>query len=133
MNSIVVKTFGRALTPFILIYGIYVTILGPKSAGGGFQGGVILASGVILILVTHGREEVEKLAENISWFETFGAFVFLLVGIFGIILGGSFLTNLVPGDNYMFNLLEIIISLKVFAGLVALFIYFFGLGVRSSS
>lgn len=133
MNSIVVKTFGRALTPFILIYGIYVTILGPRSAGGGFQGGVILASGVILILVTHGRGEVEKLAENISWFETFGAFVFLLVGLLGIIIGGSFLTNLAPGDNYMFILLEIIISLKVFAGLVALFIYFFGLGVRSSS
>lgn len=133
MNSIVVKTFGRALTPFILIYGIYVTILGSQSAGGGFQGGVILASGIILILVTHGRGEVKKLAENISWFETFGAFVFLLVGLLGIIIGGSFLTNLAPGDNYMFILLEIIISLKVFAGLVALFIYFFGLGVRSSS
>ncbi len=132
MNSIVVKTFGRALTPFILIYGIYVTILGPKSAGGGFQGGVILASGVILVLVTHGREEVKRLAENISWFETFGAFGFLMIGLIGIIIGGSFLTNLTSGDNYMFILLEIIISLKVFAGLVALFIYFFGLGVKSS-
>ena len=132
MNSIVVKTFGRALTPFILIYGIYVTILGSKTAGGGFQGGVILASGVILILVTHGREEVKKLAENISWFETFGAFVFLLVGLLGIIVGGSFLTNIMPGENMMPILLEIVISLKVFAGLVALFIYFFGLGVEPS-
>ncbi|MFW6176209.1 MAG: MnhB domain-containing protein, partial [Thermoplasmatota archaeon] len=82
--------------------------------------------------VTHGREEVKRLAENISWFETFGAFGFLMIGLVGIIIGGSFLTNLAPGNDSMFILLEIIISLKVFAGLVALFIYFFGLGVKSS-
>lgn len=132
MNSMIVKTSGRALTPFILIYGAYVTLFGSSSPGGGFQGGVLLASGVILMLVTHGRSKVKRLAENISWFETFGAFLFLLVGLLGILTGGMFLTNLLPGSRYMMLILDIVISLKVFAGLVALFIYFFGLGVEGS-
>ncbi len=131
IESAIVQTSGRALAPFILIYGLYITLFGTRTPGGGFQGGVLLASGVILVLVTHGREEVERLSRNISWFETFGAFVFLLVGLAGIIFGGVFLTNLAPGSPVMLTLLDLIIALKVFAGLVALFIYFFGLGVGS--
>lgn len=132
MNSLIVKTSGRGLAPFILLYGIYITLFGSSTAGGGFQGGVLLASGVILILVTHGREKVKRLSENISWLETFGAFVFLSVGLLGILFGGFFLSNIIPGNPRALLLLDIIISLKVFAGLVALFIYFFSLGVKES-
>lgn len=132
MDSLIVKTTGRGIAPFILLYGIYVTFFGSSTAGGGFQGGVLLASGVILILVTHGREKVRRLSENINWFETFGAFIFLLVGLIGILTGKFFLSNLLTGIPRALVLLDIIISLKVFAGLVALFIYFFGLGVESS-
>lgn len=132
MTSVIVKTSGRALAPFILIYGAYVTLFGANSPGGGFQGGVLLASGVILVLVTHGRKEVKRLSENIAWFDTFGAFVFLIVGLMGIMVGGAFFTNLFPNTRTMTLLLDIVISLKVFAGLVALFIYFFGLGVERS-
>ncbi len=131
IESVIVQTSGRAIAPFILIYGLYITLFGTQTPGGGFQGGVLLASGVILVLVTHGRKEVERLSKNISWFETFGAFAFLLVGLAGIIFGGVFLTNLVPGLPIMLPLLDLIIALKVFAGLVALFIYFFGLGVTT--
>lgn len=132
MTSVVVDTAGRALSPFILIYGAYLTIFGSMTIGGGFQGGVLLASGVILVLVTHGREQVIELAEDIGWFETFGALFFLFVGILGLLLGGAFLKNIVPGTVLMPLLLDIVISLKVFAGFVALFIYIFSLGVEAS-
>lgn len=132
MNSIIVKTFGRALAPFILIYGVFLTLFGASSPGGGFQGGVVMASAVILVLITHGKEYVQRLSANIEWFDTLGAFMFLIVGIFGILLGGSFLVNLTPDERTMLLILDIVIALKVFAGLVVLFIYLFGLGVTES-
>ncbi len=126
----IVKTAGRALAPFILLSGIYVASFGFLSPGGGFQGGILLASGVILILVTHGRKEVKRLAENIEWFETFGAFSFLVVGLIGLFVGGYLFSNLLPNTPLTCIVLDLVIALKVFAGTVAVFVYFFGLGVK---
>lgn len=130
MKSIIVKTFGRALAPFILMYGIYLMLFGPVSPGGGFQAGVVLASAVILVLVTHGKEKVEKLTKNIEWFDSFGAFVFLIFGSLGIIIGGSFFVNLTPNSMASLVFLDVIIAMKVFAGVVVLSLFFFNQGVE---
>lgn len=132
MESIITKTAGRALAPFILLFGVYVTLFGYSSPGGGFQGGVLLASGIILILITHNSKEVERLASNISWLESFGAFAFLIAGLFGIVIGGAFLANVTPSSNIMKIVLDTVVSLKVFAGIVALFVYLFRLEVGRS-
>ncbi len=133
MKSPIVKTAGRALTPFVLLYGAYVTLFGVLSPGGGFPGGVIMASGVILILVSHDSEKIKSLVENIEWFDTFGAFAFLLVGLGGLFLSGAYFANLWPRSPVMLILLDIVVSLKVFAGTVALFVYFFKQEVEPSS
>ncbi len=124
------KTFGKALVPFILIYGIYLMLFGPVSPGGGFQGGAVLASGVILILVTHGKEKVESLTKNIEWFDSFGVFVFLIFGLIGILIGGSFFVNLTPYSMTSLVFLDVIIGMKVFAGIVVLSIFFFERGEK---
>ncbi len=133
MKSPIVKTASRALTPFILLYGAYVTLFGVLSPGGGFPGGIIMASGVILILVSHGSDEVKRLVENIEWFDTFGAFAFLLVGLAGLFIGGAYFANLWPRSPNMLILLDIVVALKVFAGTIALFVYFLKLEVKPSS
>lgn len=130
MTSLIVKAAGRALAPFILLSGVYVASFGFLSPGGGFQGGILLASGVILIMVTHGCKEVHRLAENIDWFETFGALTFLIVGLTGLLVGGYLFSNLLPDTPLMCIVLDIVIALKVFAGTVAVFVYFFGMGVE---
>lgn len=45
----------RLLTPFILLFAIYVIVHGHDSPGGGFQGGAILAAAMILIRLVRGR------------------------------------------------------------------------------
>lgn len=127
MKSPIAKTAARAITPFLFIGGLYFATHGFKLPGGGFQGGVLLASGAILLLLTHGREKVIHLEENIDWFETMGTVVFLLAGLGGIIVGPAFLYNLSPGSPIWCVVLDIVIALKVFAGILALFIYLFGL------
>ncbi len=127
MKSVIVRTASRALAPFLLLAGLYMATHGFLLPGGGFQGGVLLASGVILILLTHGREKVIRLEEDIDWFEAFGAVVFLGAGLTAIIMGKPFLTNLFPGTPIWCIALDIVVSLKVFAGTVALFVYLFGM------
>ncbi len=127
------RTAGRAITPFILLYGAYVTLFGVLSPGGGFPGGIIMASGVILILVTHGSDEIKALVENIEWLDTFGALAFLVVGLTGLFIGGAYFTNIWPRSPAMLVILDVVVALKVFAGTVALFVYFFKLEVIPSS
>jgi len=117
------------LTPFILMYGIYLILFGPVSPGGGFQGGVVLASGVILVLVTHGRKKVKKLTNHVESFDTIGTSLILLFGIIGILIGGSFFVNLTPYRMTSLIFLDIVVGIKVFAGVVVLSVFFFEQGV----
>ncbi|MEF8873411.1 MAG: MnhB domain-containing protein [Candidatus Thermoplasmatota archaeon] len=126
MKSPVVRTAARVISPFLFLIGIYFVVHGFLLPGGGFQGGVLLASGAILLLLTHGRKKVLRLEEDIDWFETVGTAIFLLAGLMGIFVGGAFLYNLTPGIPAWFIILDVVISLKVFAGILALFIYLFG-------
>ncbi len=131
MRSPIVRTAARAISPFLFLAGLYFATHGFLLPGGGFQGGVLLAAGALLILLTHGREKVIHLEEDIDWFETFGMVVFLGAGLAGIFFGGAFLYNMLPGTPVWCITLDIVIALKVFAGILALFIYLFGLeGVK---
>ncbi|MFP4608520.1 MAG: MnhB domain-containing protein [Candidatus Natronoplasma sp.] len=126
MKSPIVRTAARALSPFLFLTGLYFAMYGFLLPGGGFQSGVLLASGAILILLTHGREKVIRLEENIDWFETIGVIVFLSAGLGGIFIGRTFLFNLFAGEPIWCIILDVVIALKVFAGILALFIYLFG-------
>ena len=46
-------TGSRLLVPLILLLGVHVFINGHLTPGGGFQGGAILASGMLLMLLSH--------------------------------------------------------------------------------
>ncbi len=46
--TLIIQTVIRNIVPFILIFGAYVTVFGHLSPGGGFAGGSILATGLIL-------------------------------------------------------------------------------------
>ena len=59
-QSIIVKTVCRLLAPFIQLFGLYVIMHGHSSPGGGFQGGVILASSFILLAIAYGIDEVKR-------------------------------------------------------------------------
>jgi len=43
------RIISRFLHPFVLMFGIYIVVNGDLSPGGGFQGGVVLASSFILL------------------------------------------------------------------------------------
>jgi len=51
ITSIVIRTVSRIIIPFIQIFGLYTIIHGEASPGGGFQGGVILGTSIILLTI----------------------------------------------------------------------------------
>src|SRR3990170_4953400 len=93
--TIIVKTISSWVKVLIFLFGIYIIIQGHLTPGGGFAGGVILASSYVLLMLAFGREFVE---ENLSLplaskLDCFGAFAFAMIAILGIVFGGSFFLN----------------------------------------
>ena len=86
---------SRKLAPFMLLFGLYLLAFGHTSPGGGFQGGVVIASGVILLLVAQGVDAAETLfpLRSLSRVETAAFLVFLCAGLAGVVAGAGFLGN----------------------------------------
>jgi len=93
--TIIVKTISSWVKVLIFLFGIYLILFGHLTPGGGFAGGVVLASSYVLLMLAFGRESVEK---NLSLpvaskLDCLGAFLFALIAILGLVLGGSFFVN----------------------------------------
>lgn len=89
---------GPAIVAFTVLFGIYLTLHGQLTPGGGFQGGAIVATGVLLIFLTGGYSRFRRLAPRnaVEGLETIGAGGFAVVGLISIFMGGAFLQNLIP-------------------------------------
>ena len=94
----ILDVISRKLSPFILLFGLYLITYGHLSPGGGFQGGVVLASGVVLLLLCQGTQRVSKLfpLPVINFTEALGFFAFLFMGTLGVLFGSGFLSNFLP-------------------------------------
>lgn len=60
-NDIILQKCACVLVPVILIFGIYIVLNGHLSPGGGFSGGAVLGSGLILYLNAFGYDRMEKI------------------------------------------------------------------------
>ena len=58
--TLIVKTVTRMTLGFILLYGIYITLNGDSSPGGGFAGGVIIALSLVHMMLAFGKEVALK-------------------------------------------------------------------------
>jgi len=94
-NDVVVETVTRIMVPFIQLFGLYVIIHGAGGPGGGFQGGVIIASSFILYVIAFGIVKAGNRfseAKNTVFFST-GVYLYAGVGLLCIIYGLVFATD----------------------------------------
>ncbi|MDR3063810.1 MAG: cation:proton antiporter [Methanobrevibacter sp.] len=143
--SPILKIFAFPAAIILICLGILTILGGHITPGGGFQGGAMIASAVILCIIVYGIEKSPiQLSHNfISFIESLGALGYVLFGIAGLLFAGFFLYNtgadfynLLPqGIINIFHYpdvtnagivpyLNIFVGLKVFVGLSAVVIAF---------
>jgi len=114
---------SRKIAPYVLLFGCYLISNGHLSPGGGFQGGVVLASGLVLPALGCRWERREDLLSNLSLSigETAGFILLLFIGIIGITASGYFLADPFPATArphaWFIVILNFAIGLKVGAGI----------------
>ncbi len=123
--SLIVRVSAQLIYPFIILLGAYVFIHGHLTPGGGFQGGAIIATGVLLMFMSYRSFDVNHKA--LTYMESLAGITFVVIGLAGLIWGGSFLQNFLPlgVPNELFSagvipIIYIAVGIKVGAELTGL-------------
>jgi multicomponent Na+:H+ antiporter subunit B len=97
-----VRLTGYLALPITILIGLYLVAHGAVSPGGGFQGGVALATAIHLLYVAGDYDALEKI-RPVSLFqatEAFGVTAYVGIGLAGLATGAAFLTNVLPLGSY---------------------------------
>ncbi len=105
--------------PVILLFGFYVIIHGHLSPGGGFQGGAIIASGIIFLALgnPNRRESAHRTHLVLHLMESGAFFLFLSASVLSLCLSRPFFSNPFETKEVFIILLNSFIGLKVGAGI----------------
>ena len=143
--SIILRLFTFPISLIIILIGLNTILGGHITPGGGFQGGAMIAGGIIFCIIVYGLEESPiKISHNfIAALESAGALGYVFLGLAGLVFSGFFMYNLgvdlyniVP--SFIQNLfdypdtihagiipyLNFVVGLKVLVGLSAVVIAF---------
>lgn len=95
----IVRTGADIMVPLIALFAIYIMAHGHLGPGGGFQGGAVIASCVLLVLLAKPDYRV-KLAQ-LSVTESLAGVLIVLVGVAGLVFAGGFLdSRVLPAGEF---------------------------------
>jgi multicomponent Na+:H+ antiporter subunit B len=133
-SYLVLRVVAKLLLPFILLYALYVQFHGDFGPGGGFQAGVIFASGFILYSLIFGLDSADKVMPRgiLRFGYSFGVLLFAGVGVYNLLLGGKYLDynvmahDPVNGQHWGIVLVELGVGITVASVMVSVFFTFAG-------
>jgi multicomponent Na+:H+ antiporter subunit B len=101
-RSAAARLVARLLAPLLLLFGLYVALHAMTTPGGGFQGGVIVASGLLLLFLGDNYAAWRRLvpSEVLDPLEGMGAAAYALCGFGSMLAGAPFLTNVLPFGTF---------------------------------
>jgi multicomponent Na+:H+ antiporter subunit B len=128
-----VRLVGFAFVPVLLAIGLFVVAHGMVTPGGGFQGGVVLASAFLLVWLA-GEYRTFRLctpAPAVDLAKGTGAGGYVVVGLAALLLGHAFLRNIGPlgtsgtlASGGSMLLLNLATALEVSAAFILIFTEF---------
>ena len=133
VRSDALKLVGIGFAAILLLTGLYVVAHGPLTPGGGFQGGVVVASAFVLVYLAGEYRAYRRLTPivGIDFLEGGGAGGYAVIGVVSLLLGSAYLHNFGPlgtsgklasGGSIPF--LNVATALEVTAAFVLLFTEF---------
>jgi multicomponent Na+:H+ antiporter subunit B len=127
------RLLGLLVLPITVLLGIDVIAHGQLTPGGGFQGGVVLASGVHLLYLAGSYGALQRVRPQ-AWaprVEAAAGVALVVLGLVGLVDGAGFLANVLPTGTLgafvssgTVVLVNAVIGVAVGAGLVVLLAQF---------
>lgn len=89
--TIIVKKICQLIAPVIFVFGLYVVTHGHLTPGGGFAGGVIMASAFILQILANGvlLDKLRHEESGLEFLESAAILGFLIIAALGLVLSGT--------------------------------------------
>ncbi len=116
--NFMLKVGSRALFGIILMTGVFIIIHGHLTPGGGFPGGTMIASSILLLYLAD--DQFRTKVTSFKVLESFAGSLYVLIGIAGLFIADYFLVNFldngVLGELFSAGIVPIIyvlIGLKV--------------------
>ncbi|WP_314174581.1 MnhB domain-containing protein [Streptomyces winkii] len=131
--SAAIRRLGVLLLPVALLVGLYVVAHGQITPGGGFQGGVVVATALHLLYVAADYGALERI-RPLSLYEAgdaAGEAAFAVTGIATVLAGSAFLANVLPWGTFAtlssagtVVVLNAAVGMEVACGIVVLLAHF---------
>jgi multicomponent Na+:H+ antiporter subunit B len=116
--NFMLRVGSRALFGIILMTGVFVTIHGHLTPGGGFPGGTMIASSILLLYLAD--DQFRTKVSGFKVLESFAGTLYVLIGLVGLFVFDFFLVNFLDngilGELFSAGIVPIIyvlIGLKV--------------------
>ncbi len=92
------RVLSLVLIPLLVSLGVYLALHGALTPGGGFQAGVVLAAGPLVILLAGRYLALKRVAPRwmLEAADATGAAAYALIGVGGLIFASVYLKNFLP-------------------------------------
>lgn len=94
VNDLILQTTAKVIVFIILTFGIYIFFAGHNNPGGGFVGGLITASAIVLLMIAFDLETIKKMIPfDFTMFIGIGMCFAIFTGIGSFLFDVPFLTH----------------------------------------
>ena len=104
--SKVVRGAANLLFAFVLIFGFYIVLHGHLTPGGGFQGGAVIATAFVLLMVAYSFEKIRSTfrVTPLHVTESSGLLLFLATAAVALTVGATFFANWLANSGALFGM-----------------------------
>lgn len=134
--SFLLQYAAKLVFAIILITGVYIFVHGHLTPGGGFPGGSMIASAMLLLYLA--ESDFQAAIHSFKIMEGVAGSLYVILGLAGIGIGGYFLLNFLPTGTVgtlfsagIIPIIYVVIGLKVGAELTGLIANFYTEEVES--
>ena len=133
-KHVVLRVIAKLFFPLILLFALYVQFHGDYGPGGGFQAGVIFATGFILYAMVFDLEKAQRVMSpaRLRLLMSAGVLLYIATGFESLLLGGHFLEYRVLADDPLHGqhlgilLIELGVGITVAAVMIMIYYAFAG-------
>jgi multicomponent Na+:H+ antiporter subunit B len=96
------RLLGYLMMAITIMIGLDVVSHGHVTPGGGFQGGVVLGTGIHLLYVAGSYSALERArpVRAFEWGEAIGSGALAALGVAATFIGGAFLSDIIPNGRF---------------------------------